>query len=65
MKLIHFFLDFIKYVAANFGGIFNLCLGISILSIVELIYYVTVKYAQKIKEQKKLKTNVIIVNPIH
>lgn len=65
MKLIHFFLDFIKYAAANFGGIFNLCLGISILSIVELIYYVTVKYAQKIKEQKKLKTNVIIVNPIH
>lgn len=32
------------YISANLGGIFNLCLGISMLSIIEVLYFVIVRF---------------------
>lgn len=54
---------------ANVGGLLSLCLGISVLSLVELIYYLTLKIfivsyihfkkQHKRKEKEKCTKNVI------
>lgn len=38
---------------ASFGGIFGLCLGGSVLSLVEVVYYATFRLYTKIKKNKK------------
>lgn len=38
---------------ASFGGIFGLCLGGSVLSLVEIVYYATFRLYTKIRKNKK------------
>lgn len=45
---------FISDFVANFGGLFNLFMGASLLSIIEIIYYSTVRNFFAYKNQQKL-----------
>lgn len=51
--------------AANFGGVFNLCLGISIISIVELMFYCCFRIPQKSAAKNEKKSNVVSVKAMN
>ncbi|XP_055527647.1 sodium channel protein Nach [Wyeomyia smithii] len=46
---------------ANLGGVFSLCLGLSVLSLFEIFFYVTFRFYRNYKKLKAEKTNRIIV----
>ena len=59
-----------KIIVANVGGLLGLCLGFSVLSLVEIVYYLTLrvfcgyfqsrKKGQKKKEKNERYTNSVI-----
>lgn len=53
-NIFHFFkkLIFIKFLA-NLGGVFNLCLGVSMLSIIEVLYFSIVRFRINLMAPKK------------
>ena len=52
------FADFV----ASVGGLLGLFMGISMLSVIELIYFFTLRLSCKLRQQKPLATKVFIYN---
>lgn len=50
-------------VSANCGGVFNLVLGVSVLSIVELFYYFWIKIPLLMREHKKVMPVILTIKP--
>lgn len=47
----------IDHFAGSFGGLLGLCLGFSLISLVEILYFATVKLYQNIPEVYNLRSN--------
>ena len=48
------------FTLANIGGLLGLCLGFSLLSVVEVIYFFTLRWCVLVCRRKKMKDQVIV-----